>query len=420
MKTILATTYALNPYKGSEDGMGWNMICQIARFNNVIAITRKNNRTEIEKFMKENMNSIYENISFQYYDLPYWMRFWKKGQRGAMFYFYLWQFFMPVFVWFNRFKFDIAHNLNFHNDWTPTFLWVLGKPMVWGAIGHHPQIPKQYINNIYENKWEKADARRWRLKKIFWKWDPFLKLSIKKSAQILCMNSSVTKELRINENKITLFPSVGSEDVVFESNKAKSRFDVLSVGRFVPLKGFDITIRSFANFYHSLCEKDQQKTTLTLVGKGPVKELLESIAKDLKVNHVVHFIDWIEREKLKDIYKNSSVFLFPSHEGAGMVVSEAMSYGLPVVCLDNYGPGEFVTPQSGLKVKIQGYDGTIKSFSDHLNNLFLHDEFKNHLSQGARRRFEEYFHWDAKGELLVKIYDQITCKEEVTESILTY
>ena len=54
MKTILATAYAVNPYKGSEDGMGWNMILQIARFQKVIAVTRENNEPKIVKYMKEN------------------------------------------------------------------------------------------------------------------------------------------------------------------------------------------------------------------------------------------------------------------------------------------------------------------------------------------------------------------------------
>ena len=54
MKTIIATAYAINPYKGSEDGMGWNFTLQIARFNKVIVITRENNRGYIEKYISEN------------------------------------------------------------------------------------------------------------------------------------------------------------------------------------------------------------------------------------------------------------------------------------------------------------------------------------------------------------------------------
>ena len=80
-KTILATAYAMNPYKGSEDGMGWNFVCQIARFNQIIAITRENNRASVERYMAEHPSELYNNIQFYYFDLPYWLRFWKKGSR---------------------------------------------------------------------------------------------------------------------------------------------------------------------------------------------------------------------------------------------------------------------------------------------------------------------------------------------------
>ena len=82
MKTILASTYAVNPTKGSEDGMGWNYVLQIARFNKVIAVTRENNKSAIEEFMKSDPKPEYNNIRFLYFDLPYWMRFWKKRQQG--------------------------------------------------------------------------------------------------------------------------------------------------------------------------------------------------------------------------------------------------------------------------------------------------------------------------------------------------
>ena len=54
MKTILVTAYAVNPYKGSEDGMGWNFIMQIARYQKVIAVTRINNGPHIEKYKAAN------------------------------------------------------------------------------------------------------------------------------------------------------------------------------------------------------------------------------------------------------------------------------------------------------------------------------------------------------------------------------
>ena len=50
---ILLTAYDINPYKGSEAATGWNFTIQATRKNKVVAITRKNNKQNIEKYIKE-------------------------------------------------------------------------------------------------------------------------------------------------------------------------------------------------------------------------------------------------------------------------------------------------------------------------------------------------------------------------------
>ena len=108
MIKILITAYDINPYKGSEASTGWNFTIQVTRENKVVAITRKNNKQNIEKYIKEN-NISTENLEFKYYDLPYWMRFWKKGSRGSSLYFYLWQMFMPIFILKNKINLFICN-----------------------------------------------------------------------------------------------------------------------------------------------------------------------------------------------------------------------------------------------------------------------------------------------------------------------
>lgn len=417
MKTILASTYALNPYKGSEDGMGWNFLLQIARNNRVIAITRKNNRPHIEKYQQENPNRIYENMEFRYYDLPYILRFWKKGSRGAMPYYYLWQLFIPFFIVNKRLKFDIAHNLNFHNDWTPSLLWVFGKPMVWGPIGHHPKIPKAYLKPIYGKKAARKDQMTWVLKQFFWKIDPLVKLTKHQANQILCMNHSVQQVLHLNANKTHIMPSVASEDVSFEP-QYKDQFNVLSIGRFVPLKGFDVTIRSFAKFIEPLTKIEKAKTHLTLVGSGPEKDFLGTLSKDLGIYDKITFIEWIERSKLTEIYQQASVFLFPSHEGAGMVVAEALSHGLPVICFDNSGPGEFITDECGRKVGYSNYEESTDTFALHLVSLFMRPEMRMDMSKKAREHFEKHFLWDRRGDKLAKVYESLFTNKKVVEKTI--
>lgn len=403
MKTILATAYAINPYKGSEDGMGWNFVLQIARFNNVVAITRENNRSSIEKYISEHPNELYRRITFLYFDLPYWMRFWKKGGRGAMLYYYMWQKGIVPFIKKQDIAIDIVHNLNFHNDWTPSFLWQLNKPFVWGPIGHHPLIPSVYLKPFATSYFIK-DRLTWLVKKYFWTLSISLNKTQKRANHILCMNSSVAKVLNL-KNNFSIIPSVATQDFGWKNKEHNiEQFTLISAGRFVPLKGFDLTIRSFAQFMTTLDSEEKKNCKLLLIGSGPEKKLLQSIATDLKVDQYIQFISWIERDQLMEQYKTSSVFLFPSHEGAGMVVAEALSFGLPVICLDNEGPGEFINSECGFAIQQSDYQATVTELANAVSKIYRSEDLKNKMSIAARQQFENKFHWDRRGEQLQKIY----------------
>jgi glycosyltransferase involved in cell wall biosynthesis len=416
MKTV-CTAYAIDPYKGSEDGMGWNFINQIAKNHKVFAITRKNNRGNIEKYMAEKPSELYQNINFLYFDLPYYLRFWKKGGRGAMLYYFLWQLTVILFIKKQKLDFDLVHNLNFHNDWTPSMLWMLGKPMVWGPIGHHPKIPKTFIKE-YGIRVYLKDRMAWMVKNIFWNMGLLLKITAKKAELIFAMNSDVAKRLRLDESKVLLMPSVASDDEVFVRRDINKSMHILSAGRFVALKGFDVTIRAFAHFYQSLAVADKKHVSLTLVGDGPEKQRLMRIAKNEGVLDQVRFINWLPREELKVLYKSSDAFLFPSHEGAGMVVAEAMSYSLPVLCFENSGPGEFVDHSCGLKIAYGDYTQTITHFSEALSKLYFDLEFRKSLSSGAAKHYENNFKWDLRGKQIDNAYKSIFKQKTVQQKTI--
>lgn len=416
--TVLASAYAINPYKGSEDGMGWNFILQISRYQKVIAITRENNKEHIESYIKNYPAVDVKNITFLYYDLPYFLRFWKRGSRGAMLYYYLWQLSMPLFIHSKSLRFDLVHNLNFHNDWTPSLLWILGKPLIWGPVGHHPKIPKQFLLNVYGWKAYLKDRATWVLKLAFWNLDPLLKICKTKASVILAMNSSVEKCLKVRKEKIKILPSVASETVANYKNTS-NEFNILSVGRLVPLKGFDVTIHSFIKFYHAAPDLLKTLLKLTIVGSGPEQPYLEKICKQNGVSKSVKFINWVERSDLANIYQNASVFLFPSHEGAGMVVAEALSYGLPVICFDNVGPGEFVDKYCSYTVKYSSYEQSIDAFAHHLSQLHNDSSKHEEMKRNAKLRFEKNFSWNNRGDRLQQIYHQVLSKSSI-KKVNTY
>lgn len=405
MKKVLITAYAVNPYKGSEDAMGWNMLLQAARYHQVIAVTRKNNRPAIEKYTAEHPEAdALSRLTFLYFDWPKWARFWKKGPLLSMIYYYGWQLTLALWLKQKRLDVDIVHNLNFHNDWTPSFLWILGKPMVWGHVGHHPKIPREYILPVYGVRAYLKDRLLWLIKNISWNLDPFLAICKRKASLIICMNTEAVKKLRLTQNYI-IHPSVAADrETGIIPLPYNDVFRIVSVGRFVPLKGFDLAIRSFAIFYKTLSPDLQHKLKLTLLGAGPSKALLHKIVRQEGIDSVVEFIEWMPKNEVKNVYGSASVFFFPSHEGAGMVVPEAMSYGLPVVCLKNCGPGDMLHPDSSLAIPYSNYKLTATLLARKLSQLYGDGGFMLKEKQLSGLRYNELFRWDVRGEMLKNAY----------------
>ena len=55
----------------------------------------------------------------------------------------------------------------------------------------------------------------------------------------------------------------------------------------------------------------REHVSLTLVGDGPERSMLERMTDELQIREVTKFIPWIQRAELADLYRSSDVFLFP-------------------------------------------------------------------------------------------------------------
>jgi glycosyltransferase involved in cell wall biosynthesis len=251
------------------------------------------------------------------------------------------------------------------------------------------------------------DRVRWFTKLFFWNIDPFLKIAKNRAKAVLPINTSVIKMMNLSKDKTYIIPAVGSEPVNQDFQKNENAFNILSIGRFVPLKGFDITIKAFTKFYKQLSQAEQATTKLRLVGKGGYEKALREMIGAYQMENGIEIISWVERAELKTIYEQAHLFFFPSHEGAGMVVPEAFSYRVPVLCFDNYGPGEFVTKESGIAFPYSTYENSINEFATALMDLFRNRERLKAFENGALERYESYFDWEMKGRQIAEIYEEL-------------
>jgi glycosyltransferase involved in cell wall biosynthesis len=416
-KTILISAYAVHPHKGSEDGMGWRFILAAARTQRVIAITRENNGPAIEAFLAKNDFEGRENLQFVYFDLPPHLRFWKRGGRFSSLYHWIWHASLPRFIREQGFEFDIAHHLNFHCDWTPSQLWRLGKPFIWGPIGHHPQLPKDYLLETGGYKALLKDRMTWYFKKMLWNFSPALRLSVKHATTVFVMNSAVQKVLRLKDEQVRLMPSVGSNTeprsvtLHTEKGSAVQAVQILFMGRFEALKGIETVLRSFALFYKNLPEKDQKLVTLRLVGKGSLRKSMEKLANDLGIASVVIWTEWVAFDQISAVYRQAALFFFPSHEGAGMVVAEALAHGVPVLCYDNEGPGELTDDTCAIRIPYLTHQEAIVRFATELGDFYKNKEKQVEMGRNAVDFLAKNLTWERKGEILEDVYN--ACLEKI-------
>ena len=90
-----------------------------------------------------------------------------------------------------------------------------------------------------------------------------------------------------------------------------------------------------------------------------------------------------------------------------MVVSEAMSYSLPVLCWKNCGPGEFIHPQSTLAVSYTDYKTAITHFAQKLQALHTSSSLYATEAALSLEQFNQHFQWNVRGEQLKALYDEV-------------
>lgn len=97
---------------------------------------------------------------------------------------------------------------------------------------------------------------------------------------------------------------------------------VLSVGQFIHRKGYDLLLNR--------CKNLNKEIGIYIVG-GEATEEYKEIKEKLNLTNV-NFVGFKNKSELADYYKAADLFVLPTREDIwGLVINEAMSYGLPVL-----------------------------------------------------------------------------------------
>lgn len=199
-------------------------------------------------------------------------------------------------------------------------------------------------------------------------------------------NSSDTNEYRTWNCNAEYIPHL----VTFEAekkNELKTRI-AISIGRLTDDKRQDKLIDIWSNVGRA------SGWELWIVGDGENKKQLQKQIDELECSDIIKILP--ARKDIQNVYKQASLFVFTSRwEGFGMVLLEAMSFGIPCISFDcPSGPRDII------KDGINGFlveNGDVNLFQAKLKEFFEMD--LNKVKQLGECAFDTVKNWDNEGIL---------------------
>lgn len=233
---------------------------------------------------------------------------------------------------------------------------------------------------------------------------------LKRFDRVVCVSNLLRdefKQLGISAERLVYLPNAVSlpektsrqrdtarQQLVLESGEKV----VVAVGRLSPEKGLDILLTAFARQFSS-----DRGVRLILVGDGPERAALESLALGLGIVEQVVFAGFIS--DVAGYYAAADLFVMSSHtEGFPMALLEAMAWELPVLATAVGGIPDIV--QDGVNGCLVP-PGSVESLAAAMGNLLNDRGLAESMGQAARQTIAERFAADQWARALENVYSDV-------------
>ncbi len=237
-----------------------------------------------------------------------------------------------------------------------------------------------------------------------------LLIRIFKKADAITVLSRITlKEMKkLSPKPVELIP-FGVDISKFRNIKSKND-NIIRIGTIRTLSekyGVEYLIRAFAMLSHKYTN-----IRLEIVGDGPLKPKLISLANELKISDKVTFHGYVNQnadfDKYIQILSNLDIFAILSildSETFGVAAVEASACSIPVVATHVGGLPEVIENNvTGLLVKPCDAEDTAQA----LEKLIKDENLRMQMGSNGRKKVENEYDWDKNVNKMISIYQQLT------------
>jgi glycosyltransferase involved in cell wall biosynthesis len=390
---IFVAAYACEPDLGSEVGVGWHWVLEMSKYFELWVLTRKSNQSSIETWLKDHPE--YDNIHFLYFDLPYYLRFWKSKRRGVRTYYNIWQWVSNSIVKKTMIENDIKifHHLTYGN-----VLWTVsryGKKQffIWGPAGGVETIPSEF-SKYYDFKGRVIEwVRRTIVKSL--KYNFGFNDRCKNANLILCKTEILKSHIAVKyQDKAILFTDVAVDSfetkIVNKKNNEKIKYII--TGNLDPWRGFDLLIEAFAQ-----AVKVNPNIHLKIIGNGLDWNRLQDLIKTKDLGDYIDMLGKVSMEEYYRYMQESDVIMNTSlKEGAVTTSFDSMAMGIPLICIDTTGYTRYFTNDYALVISMQKREALIHSLKEAI--LKLADKDTRTIMGKQAQEVGKRFTWDARGK----------------------
>lgn len=169
---------------------------------------------------------------------------------------------------------------------------------------------------------------------------------------------------------------------------------LLSIGRLSPVKGMDVLLQAIA-----AARSEEPRLRLTIVGSGPARPELGSLAQELALTDVVEFAGQQSHDWVADTMRSTHIFVLATRvDPLATVVVEAECCGVPVVATAVGGIPEHLRPEQGVLVPPEDATAFARGILEVASRLPSYD--RQRLAEMARERSS----FEAIGQKLAGVY----------------